>query len=129
MMDEAEYADLLQHTREQVRLRGRADLDLRALERGVDRQGARERLLGYLEALREEIVLGSSSGLRSAMEVFRTIETDRGLPIRGIVVEVEPQDQPSYGTDRIDLVGSPELDDLLAELDELLAEFSEDEEG
>jgi hypothetical protein len=83
-------------------------------------------LLSYLEALRLEILLQSSRGLRDAMQIFASIPTSNGEPIRGVVVEIQPEDERVFGTDHIDLVGSPQLDDLLDEVDQLRADVRDD---
>lgn len=129
-MDLEEYADLFQHLRSVVRAIGRADLDERILEsqRLYAARGDAEDVESYLRALRTEMVLGSEETEREVMRRFRSVQTTTGRPISGIVIDVQEEDRAAYRRDRIDLIGSAELDELIRELDELLVQLS-DERG
>jgi len=129
-VDLEEYADLFQHLRSVVRAIGRADLDERILEsqRLYAARGDAEDVESYLRALRTEMVLGSEETEREVMRRFRSVQTTTGRPISGIVIDVQEEDRAAYRRDRIDLIGSAELDELIRELDELLVQLS-DERG
>ena len=126
-MTPGEFSELLQYVREEVRRRGFGDLDqLLVRSRLADMEGAQRQLLAYLEGLRDEIALGSEDVMRQIMTRFREIRTADGRPVQGVVVAVEEADVPIYGTRRLDLAGSAELDDLVGQLDALMAELRED---
>lgn len=127
-MDFEEYADLFQYLRSVVRAIGRADLDERILEsqRLYAARGDAEDVESYLRAFRTEMVLGSEETEREVMRRFRSVQTTTGRPISGIVIDVQEEDRATYRRDRIDLIGSAELDELIRELDELLVHLGEE---
>jgi hypothetical protein len=127
-VDFEEYADLFQYLRSVVRAIGRADLDERILEsqRLYAARGDAEDVESYLRAFRTEMVLGSEETEREVMRRFRSVQTTTGRPISGIVIDVQEEDRATYRRDRIDLIGSAELDELIRELDELLVHLGEE---
>lgn len=131
-MNDDETSELLQYLRQAVRAESFGDLDqLLVSSRLSDVRRADRQLIAYLEGLRDEIALGSEDAMRQTMARLREIRTDDGRPIQGVVLDVVDEDVAIYGTRRIDLVGSPELDALVRQVDTLLAELREsiDPEG
>jgi hypothetical protein len=128
-MDRRDYEEFYRHIRNALQASGRGELDVRIVEsqRLYDARGSREDVESYLEALRQELILGSSGALRQTMERFRGVQTPSGQGVTGVVVDVQEQDRASYeDLETIDLVGSMELDGLVAEVDELLARVRQD---
>jgi hypothetical protein len=127
-LDDDEYGELLTHIRSRIRELGRADLDERVMEsrRLDDQRSAAGDVEAYLQALRNELVLGGEERASETMRLFQEVQTESGRPPTGIVVDVQPDDRASLGMDRVDLVGSPELDSLVEELDAILDALAED---
>ena len=127
-MNEEEYGELLSHLRARVRALGRPDVDDRLIEsrRLDDQRSVAGDVEAYLLALRTELVLGSEENRRETVRMFERVETETGRPITGIVVDVQPEDRAALGVDRIDLVGSPQLDALIEQLDAILDDVAED---
>lgn len=128
-MDRREYEDLYQHLRMAVRAIGREDLDIRIVEsqRLYDARGSSEEVQSYLDALRHELILGSSGTLRQTIERLRRVQSPLGRGVSGIVLDVQERDRATYGgVTSIDLVGSIELDRLVAEIDELITRVRQD---
>lgn len=127
-MNEEEYGELLVHLRSQVRALGRPDLDDRLMEsrRLDDQRSVAGDVEAYLLALRTELVLGSEENRRKTVRLFERVQTETGRPITGIVVDIQPEDRAALGVDRVDLVGSPQLDALIEQLDAILDDVAED---
>ncbi|MGV9751139.1 hypothetical protein [Nocardia farcinica] len=146
-MNEEESDELLRHIRELVIRNGRGDIDERLISSRLQydatdgvldssgeitsgrREGADRRLFSYLEGLRDELSLGGERAAQETMRRFRNIRTDSGAPIRGITVDMTESDAKAYGTRSIDLIGSPELDAIIADLDAFIAELRESEDN
>lgn len=127
-MNEDEYGALLQTLRRRTLASGRSDLDgLLMNSRVADAQGAGEAVIEYLTGLRDEMSLGGESVVRESMRRLRRIPTDSGIPIEGIVIDINDEDRAAYGSDEVDLVGSPQLDQAVREIDELIRQLREDE--
>lgn len=125
-MDDEDAADLLQHIRATVRERGLADLD--GLVLASDVLGDRDpvgRVTAYLRALRDQVRLGTEQSNRALISRFEGVRTQDGRPMSGIEVQLTGADAQIYGRERIDLVGSPELDEWLSSLEALVAELEE----
>jgi hypothetical protein len=126
-LDESDFADLLQHVRSAVRVQlGRADLDtLLVSSRLQDAPTNYHRLLAYLTGLQDEMTLGTERVERQIMRRFDDIRTENGGPISGITVDVAESDTAVYGSESINLIGSPELDFIVREFDELIGQLRE----
>lgn len=120
-----ELAELLRHVRALVR-QDRADLDEALVRtRTLDRNSARERLLSYLDGLRDEIRLGGQDAGSRTLRAFADVRTATGGPVRGVVLDMVGQDAQTYGTQTIDLAGSAELDSIVAQLSQFIGQILE----
>ena len=126
-MNEDDYGALLRYARAVVRRSGRTDLDERAFSSRLrdvpDTAGA---AIAYLSAVRDEVSLGTEQNAREAMRRFRGVRTESGEPVSGITVDVSAEDAQALGTESVRLVGSPRLDEVVAELDELIRSLEDD---
>lgn len=89
----------------------------------VDTQNSKNAVLEYLSGLRDEMALGGEEVVRESMRRLRNIRTESGSHVDGIVVAIDAQHQPAYGVLEVDLVGSPELDQAVAQIEHLLSEL------
>jgi hypothetical protein len=129
-MNANEQTALLQFVRERIRSRGFGDLDDRIMEaRPREPTSIGVPVLEYLEAVRREMILGSDSVLRDVMARFyEHVLAEDGEPPSGIELELTVADRQAYGAERLLLVGSEAVDDLVRELDVVIGDLRENDD-
>jgi hypothetical protein len=127
-MDQDELDQLSRYVRTRVLRGGRVDLDERIAATRLNARGdLEEGVIGYLQALRRELTLGTDQAQRETMDRFiRNVRTEDGRQPDGLVLAISEEDVRIYGTDEVQLVGSPALDEIVAALDDLIENLRQD---
>jgi hypothetical protein len=114
-------AVLLNHLQSQLREQGLGDVSDRiAASIADDPTSAPGQLLRYLDALLDELRLGTDTTIREITSKLRTLTTtESGDAIGGITLELSDADRDLYGVDRLDLGVAPDLSRLIADLSNL----------
>lgn len=128
MMNEREYAELIQHFLNSLEVSGAGRWQGQVYEASLGRGSGREQLLGALRSFRELVI---SSGDRVPDEILRRINniasTPSGERINGLFVDLGDDEVRAFGTERLDLA-TPSADQqvVVAQIDELLTAIEAD---
>jgi hypothetical protein len=126
-MNEAEYAQLMQHTQTEMRRVGLGELVERisgTLETGEPPHAQLRRML---EALHRELQHHDLLTTQRIMdELARTVRTESGQPPDGMQLDLSPAHQNLYGVREVDLMQGAELTQVLSQLETLKGQLAED---
>jgi hypothetical protein len=130
-MNDHDYRDILQFTRDRVTSVGLSAIDERIMSNMRGSEGALWDLTFYLKHLREEIQLGSDAEYRETLRrVRRYVETESGRRVEGIRIELSPEDAERYGMRHFEITPNAELGEIATELglliESLIAEQDDD---
>jgi len=123
-MDDKDYKEILQFTRELMRNRGFAAVDERILSDMRGSEGAYWDLTYYLKHLVEEIALGSDRQLVNVLRRYReNVRVEAGGPIVGIRVEMSEEDRKRFDRQYFDFEPNHELGEIAEDLKLLIHEL------
>lgn len=126
-MNNQDYRELLQATRDQVEGLGLSALDERITSNMRGSDGPFWELLFYLKHLREEVQLGSDVQYRETLRRVRLfVQTESGVPIEGIRIEFSPEEAERYRMREMVISPSRELGEIGEELGALIEALRND---
>lgn len=126
-MNNEDYRTILQDMRRQASELGLRAIDERIVSNMRGSDGPFWDLLYYLKHLREEVQLGSDVQYRETLRRIRQyVETESGVPVEGIRIDLSPEDADRYGMRHLELAPSRELDSIAEEIGSLIEALNND---
>jgi hypothetical protein len=123
-MTDSDYKDIFHTIRHRLRELGFGMIDESIISNMRGSDGAFWDLNHYLKELREQVRLGSDHKYRETMlRTNRYVETESGRPIEGIRVSLSEEERQRYDMPQLDILPSPEMDQIAQDLDKLMKEL------
>ena len=117
MLNDDDYRTILKYTRGVLRDKGFGGMDERILSDISDNQDVFHKLLYYLKMLNGEIALGADKQLGKVLRrVNRVVKTKSGKQVRGIEIQLTPEEYKTYETERLILEPDEESQSICDEL-------------
>jgi hypothetical protein len=123
-MTDEEYRDILQSTREWLKQVGFGGIDERLMLSFRESRGPFHDLIRYLEALAEEIALGSDVQLANVLRRLRQhVQTESGGAVEGIRVLMSDNERRLYQESQIDFALDPSLSEVVRDIREVITDL------